>query len=141
MTPAMENTAHITQLVDASRERVYQAFLAPEDIMRWYYASEGWTTPYARIDAKVGGEFHIGFQSPDRKTDFDFYGTYDELVPNEKIAYTMGDGRKAEVLFSDEGGKTRIDLTFALETTNTAELQRQGWGAQLVHLGEYLTKA
>ena len=128
----------LTRLIDAPRARVYAAFLAPDDLMKWYYATDGWTTPYARIDAKPGGEFHIGFRSPDSEHEFDFWGTYDVLTEPERIASTLGDGRKAEVLFADEGGKTRVTWTFEAEPTHTIEQQREGWGAQLAHLGEYL---
>ena len=138
----MENdTILITRVIDAPIARVYQAFLAPEDLVHWSHAGGGWVTPYARVDAKPGGEFHIGYSSGDGKQTFDFTGTYDELIPNEKIVYTIIDGRRVWIAFSDEDGKTRVDLTLTLETENTAELQRKGWGEHLVNLEAYLAKA
>ncbi len=138
----MENkTILISYVVSAPRERVYKAFLTPEDLVHWSHAGDGWVTPYARIDARPGGEFHIGYQSGDGKQEFDFAGTYDELVENEKIVYTIGDGRKVWVNFSDEDDKTKIDLTLTLETVNSAELQRKGWTEHLVNLDAHLSKA
>lgn len=137
----MENqTILISYLISAPRERVYKAFLTPEDLVHWSHAGDGWVTPYARVDARPGGEFHIGYQSGDGVHQFDFAGTYDELVENERIVYTIVDGRKVWVAFSDEGGKTKVDLTLTLETENTAELQRKGWTEHLVNLDAYLSK-
>jgi len=62
---------------------------------------------------------------------FDFVGTYDEVVPNEKIAYTMGDGRKAVTTFVQEGDKTKAATIFDPENENPIEMQRGGWQAVL----------
>lgn len=138
---SMENTILITRVIDAPCGRVYKAFLDPEDLVHWSHAGDGWVTPYARVDAKPGGEFHIGYRSGDGAHEFDFTGTYDELVEGEKIVYTIADGRKVWIAFSEELGKTRVDLRLTLETENPADLQRRGWGEHLVNLEAYLTKA
>lgn len=133
-------TTTIVRLIDAPRARVYQAWLTPEDLMQWHFASEGWTTPSAKVDAHVGGKFNIRFQSPDPQVGFDFEGSFDELVESERIVYTIGDGRKVWVEFADEDGKTKVTLTLTLETQHTEEQQREGWGAMVDHLGKYLSK-
>lgn len=137
----MGDTILISRSIAAPRARVYRAFLDPEDLVHWSHAGGGWITPYARVDAKPGGEFHIGYSSGDGSEAFDFAGTYDELVEGERISYTIADGRKVWVAFSEEEGKTRVDLTLTLETVNSADLQRQGWGEHLVNLEAYLLKA
>ena len=125
--------------IDAPPERVYRAFLTPADLFKWYYATEGWTTPYARIDERVGGEFHIGFRSPDGAMEFDYWGTYDVLEPSSRIVQTLGDGRKVETRFvTVDGNKTRVIWSFETEPTHSLEQQRQGWGGQLEHLATYL---
>ncbi len=132
------NTIVIERVITAPRERVYKAFLDPEDLKAWSYATQGWTSPYAESDARPGGAFKIGFQSPDRKNDFDFGGTYDELVEPERIVYTIGDGRKVWITLVEEEGKTRVILELTLETMNTAEQQREGWSGMLAHLAKHL---
>ncbi|HEY0977808.1 MAG TPA: SRPBCC domain-containing protein, partial [Flavobacteriales bacterium] len=62
---------------------------------------------------------------------FDFEGVYDDVRPNERLAYTMADGRKCEVRFMAEGDGTRVTETFDAETQNPVEMQRQGWQAIL----------
>jgi uncharacterized protein YndB with AHSA1/START domain len=130
----------ITRVVDASRERVWEAWVKPEELMKWFYASEGWTTPFAQVDVRPNGAFSIGFQSPDRKSDFAFEGVYNEVIPPEKIVLTIGDGRPVSVVFDEEEGKTKITLTLTLEDLHSEEQQREGWTAMLVHLGEYLER-
>jgi uncharacterized protein YndB with AHSA1/START domain len=133
-------TITIERLIDAPRERVFKAFIDPEQVMQWHYATEGWSTPYAKIDARAGGKFDIGFKSPDGANDFAFEGTYTEVKEPERIAYTIGDGRPVTVDFIDEGGKTKVVLVLALENMNSAEQQREGWTEMIVHLEELMTK-
>lgn len=139
-----ENSSKVIRIeyvITAPRERVWKAFTTPEDILKWYYATDGWTTPHAHLDVQVGGKFSIGFQSPDRKNDFDFEGTYTEVDPPNKLAYIIADGRPVTVMFTDEGdGKTKITLDLTLESEHPEGLQREGWTMQLVHLNEYLTQ-
>lgn len=69
---------------------------------------------------------------------FDFGGTYTEIVPLEKIAYVMEDGRKVGVLFKHEGDSVRVVETFDPETQNPKEMQRAGWQSILDNFKEYV---
>jgi uncharacterized protein YndB with AHSA1/START domain len=133
-------TITITRVFDAPRELAFRAWIDPVHIVRWFYASEGWTTPFAETDPRAGGAFRIGFASPDGKGDFTFEGVYDEVVAPERLVFTIGDGRPVVVTLVEHGGKTKLDLVLALEDTYSEEQQREGWTAMLVHLGEYLSK-
>jgi uncharacterized protein YndB with AHSA1/START domain len=133
-------TITITRVFDAPRELVFSAWIDPAHIVHWFYASEGWTTPFAETDPRAGGAFRIGFASPDGKGDFTFEGAYDEVVAPERLVFTIGDGRPVVVTLAEHEGKTRLDLVLTLESTHSAEQQREGWTAMLVHLGEYLAK-
>lgn len=134
----MDKTITIKRTVKAPRERVFKACITPEDLMQWYSPGGGWTIPYAEVDAKAGGRFGIGFRGPDGKEGFDFTGTYNEVIPPERIAYTLDDGRLASITLEDADGATDITVVFAMETINSEEQQRQGWTAQVDHLKEYL---
>jgi uncharacterized protein YndB with AHSA1/START domain len=128
----------ITHTYDAPRELVFRAWIEPEHLVRWYYASEGWTTPFAETDPRPGGAFRIGFASPDGADDFVFEGVYNEVVESERIVFTIGDGRPVWVTFADDGGWTKLTLELTLENENSEELQRTGWGAMIEQLGEHL---
>lgn len=129
----------ITHQYSAPRALVFDACINPKHIVHWHYAAEGWTTPFAETDPRAGGKFRIGFKSPDGKNDFDFEGTYLEVTAPERIVYTIADGRPVTLNFTDEGGKTRLDLNLTLENVYSEAQQREGWSNMLKHLGDYLT--
>jgi uncharacterized protein YndB with AHSA1/START domain len=74
------NQIIISQIINAPLELVFEYYLNPADNLRWNTAGEGCTTSYARIDHRVGGEFHIGFQGPTLGERFDLGCVYNEIV-------------------------------------------------------------
>ena len=68
---------------------------------------------------------------------FDFGGTYDEVVENQRIAYTLEDDRKVDITFQTRNGGTHITETFEAENTNSHELQRGGWQSILDNFKKY----
>lgn len=128
------------QTISASPERVYDAFITPDDLLQWHRASDDWTTPHAETDPQVGGRFNIGFGDPAGEHSFDFTGTYTELDRPNRIAYTIDDGRVVEIDFRDAGdGTTHVTWSFEPENEFPADMQRDGWSAQLANLEKYLT--
>lgn len=117
--------------VNATAEKVWKYWTSPEHITQWNSASPEWHTPRAENDLKTGGKFTSRMEARDGSIGFDFWGIYDEVVPNEKIAYTMGDGRKATVVFTAEGTNTKVTETFEAENQNPVEMQKAGWQAIL----------
>jgi len=135
----MNPVLKIQKTVNAPIDRVYEAFLSPEDLKHWFYASEGWTTPYAEIDPKPGGRLRIGFRDPSGENTFDYEGAFVKLEKPVLIAYELADGRKVTLRFialSPE--KTRVLERFESDGQMPLEMQRAGWKAQLDHLEEYL---
>ena len=138
-------TTILTRIYDAPASLVFECFIKPEHLLHWYSAGGGWTTPHARSDAKVDGRFDIGFADPEGKMTFDFTGTYKEITPpapgrNGRLHYIIDDGRPVWVEFAEAGGKTTVTLTLTLESTNSEEQQRHGWGAMLDNLDLYLER-
>ena len=68
---------------------------------------------------------------------FDFGGVYDEVTLNEKITYTMDDGRKVSVNFTFNGNETKVVETFDAENTHSVEMQRGGWQSILDNFKKY----
>jgi uncharacterized protein YndB with AHSA1/START domain len=110
---------------------------SPGHIVRWNHASDDWHTPRAENDLRPGGKFLSRMEARDGSFGFDFGGVYDEVIPNQLIAYTIGDGRKVRVSFFSENGKTKIIETFEAEHTNPIEMQRKGWQAILTTFKKY----
>jgi uncharacterized protein YndB with AHSA1/START domain len=134
----MEQTITITQRVMVPRELVFAAWTDPAQVVRWFYASAGWSTPFAEMNVVPQGEFRIGFQSPDGKHDFVFAGTYQEIVRPEYMVLVLDDGRSVTVHFDEANGETMVTLVVTLEQKNSVDQQREGWSAILRHLAEYL---
>ena len=135
----MSQALKIQKTVHAPIERVYKAFLSPKDLTQWYYASEGWTTPYAEVLAKPGGRLKIAFKDPKGKNTFDYEGTFVNLDAPKKIQYKLDDDRMVSIRFIELGpSKTRILETFDSENVMPISTQRAGWKAILDHLDDYL---
>ena len=132
------NTITITANVQAPIEKVWEYWTKPEHITKWNNASPDWHTPHASNDLKVGGAFMSRMESVDGSQGFDFGGIYTEVMPNERIAYTIGDGRTVEVQFVQEGDTTTVIETFEPETQNPEDMQRAGWQSILDNFKKYV---
>lgn len=125
-------------MVSASSPKVWEFWTGPEHNTNWNFASDDWHCPNAENNLKVGGKFSSRMEAKDGSFGFDFWGIYDEIIDLKKIAYTMGDGRKAITIFEDQGNKTKITTTFDAENENPVEMQRAGWQAILSNFKEYV---
>lgn len=110
-------------------ESVWELWTEPAHITKWNYASEDWHSPKAENDLRVGGRFETRMEAKDGSFGFDFGGVYDDVIENELISYTMDDGRKAKILFTDKGAETTVTTSFEAEDMNPVEMQQQGWQA------------
>lgn len=135
----MADTSPITveTTVQAPIETTWRLWTEPGHITRWNNASDDWHTPRATVDLREGGRFMSRMEARDGSAGFDFGGTYTTVIPHEKLAYTMDDGRTVSVSFEDRQGATYIIETFDPETTNPREVQRQGWQAILDNFRTY----
>ena len=125
--------------INAPLEKVWKFWTSPEHVMKWNNASDDWHTPRAENDLRTGGKFLYRMEAKDGSFGFDFAGVYDQVKSNELIAYTMGDGRKAEVVFTKSGdSETEVVETFDAEGTNPIEMQRDGWQAILDNFKKYV---
>lgn len=137
MGPANKISITIEAIVNAPVEKVWKLWTLPEHITKWNSASDDWHTPYAENDLRVGGKFLSRMEAKDGSFGFDFGGTYDEVIINKLISYTMGDSRKVRVEFNHNGKTTRITSTFEVENQNPIEMQRDGWQAILNNFKKY----
>lgn len=128
----------IQAVIHAPVEKVWQYWNEPDHITKWNHASDDWHSPYAENDLRAGGRFLFRMEAKDGSFGFDFSGTYDEVVSHERISYTLDDGRKVQITFQSQNGKTEVIETFEAETTHPAELQKQGWQAILNNFKAYV---
>lgn len=137
----MESTNKTKVTVEATIkvpvEKVWKLWSTPEDIKKWNSASDDWHTPKAENDLRKGGTFSSRMEAKDGSFGFDFGGVYDEVIPHQLIAYTMGDGRAVKVSFTANGNETKVSEIFDAEDQNPVEMQQAGWQAILNNFKKY----
>jgi len=127
----------VETIVQKPIDTVWERWTLPQHIMAWNNASEDWYTPSAENDLRAGGKFNSKMAARDGSYSFDFSGTYDEVIWGKKIAYTIGDGRKVVVEFTEQDGCVKVVETFEAEETYSLEKQRSGWQAILDNFKRY----
>ena len=127
----------ISSMVQAPIEKVWSAWTEPQHITQWNHASDDWHSPRAENDLRNGGNFNYRMEAKDGSFGFDFGGTYNEVVSQEKIHYTLGDGREVTNIFNAKDGGVEITSTFEAENENPVEMQQAGWQAILDNFKKY----
>jgi uncharacterized protein YndB with AHSA1/START domain len=105
--------------------------------VNWNAASDDWHTVRATNDLTVGGALEFRMEAKDGSEGFDLKGTYTEIIPCEKLAYTLTDGRHVGTSFSEENGQARIVTSFEPESENPPAVQQGGWQAILDNFKKY----
>jgi len=105
----------ITHILEAPRERVYQAYSDPK-LLPYWRGSRDIKMTVDQHDLRPGGAWRYLSTAPDGQV-FAFRGTFREIVPPERLSWTfefemmMGRISTQTVVFEDLGGKTRITVT------------------------------
>jgi len=139
----------VTRILDAPRERVFQAWTEPEQVARWW-GPQGFTTTSYDMDVRPGGVFRLSMRSPEG-TDHRKIGTYREIVAPERLVFSFAwadeDGNPGHetivtVSFADLDAKTRLTLHQAIFASVEARDDHQrGWTSCLERFAEYLPTA
>ncbi len=124
--------------IHAGIDQVWDAWTMPEHITQWNFASDDWQCPVAENDLRTGGKYLARMEAKDGSFGFDFEAVYDEVIPHQRIAYTMTDGRSSTTEFKDLGKATEVTTVFDAEMTNSIEMQEQGWQAILNNFKKYV---
>lgn len=135
----------IERVFVAPIERVFKALITTEDLVRWHHAGDGWKTPYAELDPRVGGVIKIGYSDAEGKSTFDFTATITDFNEPYRLAYRLHvselieeDSRLVEYDLSEENGKTKLRVQFDIEHVHDKELQRKGWSEHYEFLDQLL---
>ena len=129
-----------TTTVPATQSETWHYYTEAEHVINWNFASEDWHCPRAVNDLREGGEFEITMAAKDGKMTFELEGTYDEVQPENHIAYTLSNGQQVEVDFSEEGEETTVTVTFDPAEGNGPHHQADGWQAILDNFRKYVTQ-
>ncbi|MDN3669181.1 SRPBCC family protein [Echinicola jeungdonensis] len=127
----------ISAVIASPVEKVWELYNGPAHITQWNFAIPEWHCPKAENDLRIGGKLCSRMEAKDGSFGFDFEATYDEVIPHQKIVYTLTDGRKVMINFDELEGKTKITTQFQAELENPIEMQRDGWQAILNNFKNY----
>ncbi|MEV6331587.1 SRPBCC domain-containing protein [Streptomyces sp. NPDC051909] len=117
-TPA-DRELVITRTFDAPVTRVWEAWTRPEHVRQWYGVA-ALTMFVCDIDLRPGGAWRWGQRGPDGQ-EIVFSGTYEEIVPAERLVYTevfeqMPDADPVRVILSfdatPDGGTALTSTSF-----------------------------
>jgi uncharacterized protein YndB with AHSA1/START domain len=96
------------------RERVFEAFVTPKLIARWW-GPEGWRTIVDAMEVRVGGQYRIRLLGPEGQVHHRT-GTYREILPWSRLVRTLEFGEFTGLVvvesihFETVPGGTRVTL-------------------------------
>jgi uncharacterized protein YndB with AHSA1/START domain len=104
----------VTRTFDAPVHIVFEAWSNPELFKRWWIPkSAGMSLVSCDMDIRTGGTYRLVFRHPAFDQPMAFFGTYREVIPNERIVWTneeSDEGAVTTVTFEEHAGKTRVTL-------------------------------
>jgi len=119
-TATADQEVIITRVFEAPRERVFKAWLDPDEVAAWY-GPEHFDTPRDRvhIEPRVGGRYELTMVRRDGGGEFTIGYEILELVEPELLVLRsdpmpelgMHDATITRVELHDHGAKTRMTLT------------------------------
>jgi uncharacterized protein YndB with AHSA1/START domain len=143
MTPSAphnNSTLVLRRTFEASRERVFRAWITPRALEHWL-RPRGMSMTVRSLDARVGGSFRFDLEDGSSMT-----GTYLQVVPPEKLVYTWSGGAAQSwetvvtLDFLEHGAATEVVLTHeGLSTPERRALAEGGWPSLFDALAEVLS--
>src|SRR4051812_17466283 len=100
----------VTRTFNAPARIVFEAWTKPELFKQWWVPkSMGMVLRSCELDVRVGGRYRLVF-GHDASSTAEFFGTYIEVTPYSRLAWTNDEGGDAgpvtTVTFDEKGGKT-----------------------------------
>lgn len=134
MTDNSAREIRISRLFDAPRALVYQAWTRPEHVVHWW-GPNGFRNTIHEMQVVPGGVWRFIMHGPDGR-DYPNRVLFREVVPNERLVYHHCEDVprpsiefEVTVIFSDEAGKTRLDICMLLATVEMRERVVREFGA------------
>lgn len=145
----------ITRIFNAPKEQVWQAWIDPGQIEKWF-GPEGFSTRVEAQDLSEGGRWRYVMIGPDGE-EYPSVGEYKEIIPYEKIVSTDEFGEDFEpqgpselpqdmvttTLFAEQDGQTKLTIIISHPSVEDRIKHEEmgvipGWGTTLDKLEKFL---
>ena len=148
--PTSSNEIRLTRVYEAPVSAVWDAWTDPEQVGQWW-GPRGFTLTTHSKDLRAGGHWRYTMHGPDG-VDYPNIATYFVVEPHAKLVYDHGATDSTPPLFrvtatfTEAGGKTTLDLSFALATPEAATemarmIKEKGGTGTWDRLAEHLEEA
>jgi uncharacterized protein YndB with AHSA1/START domain len=127
----------IETTIQTPLQKVWDYWTGVEHIKGWAFASDDWAAEGISNHLQKDGSFSSRMFAKDGSFEFVFSGTYNEVIENEYLDYTLDDGRGVVVKFEETPTGVNIIQSFDPESENPIEMQRDGWQAYLDNFKKY----
>ena len=126
----------ITRVVDAPRERVWEAWTDPKQVAKWW-GPRGFSTTIEEMDVRVGGVWKHVMHGPDG-TDYPNKSVFIEVVKPARIVFSCGGGKRGAkgVNFEStwtfeavKAGKTKVTIRMVFATAAERDRVAKEYGA------------
>lgn len=144
-----ELSIRLDRFIKAPPERVFDAWVRPELLAKWFGPSPDFPMASCEVDARVGGKYRLELNDPEGKTHVVF-GVYRVVDRPTLLSMTWAwespgwkdKESRITVEFTPEGDGTRLVLTqVALLDAEAVKNHTEGWNGgldRLVELGPTL---
>jgi uncharacterized protein YndB with AHSA1/START domain len=135
----------VERVLSASPEQVFDAFLDPAKLVKWW-GPQGFAIIHCEVEAKVGGQWRIGMQSPNGSEHW-IQGVYQAIDVPHRLVFTWiwekSDQVNSEttVTITLVGNQQQTQLRLVHEPFATKEQQlghEKGWVDSLQALAQML---
>jgi uncharacterized protein YndB with AHSA1/START domain len=129
-------------------EKVWRAWTDPQALKQWWGPGGPEAVSLVQLDLRVGGRFRIVFGGA-RGDDHEVQGTYKEVVPNRRLAFTWTWPRTTPereslvtITFNAVAAGTELDFVHAQHfDEKVRDGHLQGWTEAFVKLDRFLRDA
>lgn len=139
----------VTRVIDAPRQRVWDAWTRSEHLPHWMLGPAGWTMPVCKVDLRPGGAWHHVWRRTDG-TEMEMRGEYRAVAAPERLVSTESWGGEwpdtlNTLILTEENGRTTMVQTilYPSKEARDAVLQtgmKQGVSLSFDRLADYLAK-
>jgi uncharacterized protein YndB with AHSA1/START domain len=133
----------LRRIFPAPPGKVFAAWTRPELLRQWWGVADGYTTPLAEVDLRVGGRYQLGMLPPDADDLIVITGEYRIIDPPDKLVFTWGlEGQQPSLIslhFREHKRGTELVLTHTYDgPVEMAEQFRRGWNGMFDRLDKSL---